>query len=346
MIAIHKRKGSFSEKWIEFCENNNINYKIVNCYDSDIIEQISDCDGLMWHWSHATEYKDHLFARQLIFSLEAKGIKVFPNSNTTWHFDDKVGQKYLLEALRLPLVQSYVFYEKETAIEWINKAEFPKVFKTRNGAGSQNVSLIKSRKQAVKLINTCFGKGIPTYNKLNTLKEAIWRYSRDKSLISVLRIIKYFLKLPLPDIFQSRFFLEKDYIYLQDFIPNNKFDIRVIVIGKRAFAIKRMVRNNDFRASGSGLILYDPEQIPLELLKSSFHFNKKLKTQSLALDFVFDIEKKQFLIVEISYGFAQKGYLSCPGYWDENLEWHSGAFNPEIFIIEDFIKNCSKELIK
>ena len=26
------------------------------------------------------------------------GIKVFPDSNTAWHFDDKVGQKYLLEA--------------------------------------------------------------------------------------------------------------------------------------------------------------------------------------------------------------------------------------------------------
>ena len=46
-IAIHQTKGSFSDRWIEYCQINEINYKIVNCYDSDIIEQLNDCEGLM-----------------------------------------------------------------------------------------------------------------------------------------------------------------------------------------------------------------------------------------------------------------------------------------------------------
>ena len=44
MIAIHKSSG-FAERWIAYCQQENIDYKIVNCYDSDIIEQLKDCDA-------------------------------------------------------------------------------------------------------------------------------------------------------------------------------------------------------------------------------------------------------------------------------------------------------------
>src|SRR5690554_7426909 len=88
-IAIHHREGSFSERWIEYCKNKHIEFKIVNCYDSNIIEQLKDCDALMWHHSHGN-YKDLIFAKELLFALEHTGIKTFPNFNTGWHFDDKV----------------------------------------------------------------------------------------------------------------------------------------------------------------------------------------------------------------------------------------------------------------
>ena len=44
-IAIHK-SGGFSERWINYCQKNNIDYKIVNAYDSDIIKQMADCDDI------------------------------------------------------------------------------------------------------------------------------------------------------------------------------------------------------------------------------------------------------------------------------------------------------------
>jgi hypothetical protein len=43
------------------------------------------------------------------------------------------------------------------------------------------------------------------------------------------------------------------------------------------------------------------------------------------------------LIVEISYGFAVHGYDPCPGYWDEQLNWHDGPFNPQSWILENLV---------
>ena len=147
-IAIHEDAGSFSDRWIKYCNENQVPYKLVNCYDSDIISQLDDCQGLMWHWSQ-NDYKAVLFARQLTISLEKKEIKVFPDVNTAWHFDDKVGQKYLLEAIGAPLVKSYVFYSRQEALDWLDTTTFPKVFKLRSGASSVNVSLAKTKKNCI-----------------------------------------------------------------------------------------------------------------------------------------------------------------------------------------------------
>ncbi len=333
MIAIHPSNGSFSDRWIEYCTNNNIKYKIVNCYESDIIKQLGDCDVLMWHF-HQNSPKDILFAKQLIYAVEATGKKVFPNKNTAWHFDDKLGQKYLLEALNVPFVPTYVFYDKKTALNWALATNYPKVFKLRRGAGSANVKLIKSKKEAIKVIKSAFGKGFKNYDKWGSVKERYrkWRLGKTSTLDLMKGLARLFIQPP----FSATLGREKGYVYFQDFIPGNDHDIRVIVIGNKAFAIKRMVRKNDFRASGSGHIKYEKELFDPEVISLSFQIHKKLQSQCTAMDFVFD--QSQPRVVEISYGFSPEGYDPCPGYWDENLNWHDGPFDPYGWMIEEVLK--------
>src|SRR5690606_14084719 len=195
-IAIHHREGSFSTRWIAYCQRNAITYEIVNAYDSNIIQQVEECDAFMWHHHH-NGYKDVLFAKQLLYSLQMAGKKVFPDFNTAWHFDDKVGQKCLLEAIGAPLVPTYVFYERETALAWANKTTFPKVFNLRGGAGSANVKLVKNKMQAVRLIKRAFGKGTAQFDKWEDLKERYGKYKTGKEDIKeFLRAMKELFVLP------------------------------------------------------------------------------------------------------------------------------------------------------
>lgn len=334
-IGIHEKKGSFSDRWIECCRENNVDYKIVNAYDSDIVAQLADCDAFMWHHNHG-DYRDTLFAKQLLFSLEKAGKKVFPNFDTTWHFDDKVGEMYLLQAIDAPMVKSYVFYEKAPALEWANATTFPKVFKLRGGAGSANVKLANTQKDAIKLIKKAFGQGFSQFDHWGNFKERISRYKSGKD--TLLGVLKGFCRLFVSTEFEKMHHREKGYAYFQDFIPNNSFDIRVIVTGDKAFAIKRLVRKNDFRASGSGNIIYLKNEIDERCVKIAFEVNKKLNSQSIAYDFVFD-ENNNPLIVELSYGYVAKVYDSCPGYWTDDMQWHEGKFNPYGWQIENLLNN-------
>jgi len=333
-IAIHSGVGSFSDRWIEYCKENNIQYKIVNCYSSDIIEQLKGCDGLMWHWYQA-DYKAVLFARQLIYSVEAMGLRVFPDSNTCWHFDDKVGQKYLLEAVNAPLVPSYVFYDKQEAMNWIAHTDFPKVFKLRGGAGSSNVQLVKNEQQAKKLCRQAFGKGFkPVAGYFSDYK------TKAKKIKSVSVLIEKLKRLPQclygTYITNMSMHREKGYVYFQDFVPGNDYDTRIIVIGEKAFAMRRYVRKNDFRASGSGAFAFDKELFDEEMVRLTFELSRKLGTQSVACDYIYGLNRKIF-IVEISYAFIARVYDGCVGYWDRNMNWHSERFKVEDLIMKMFI---------
>lgn len=336
-IAIHHREGSFSDYWIKYCENNHIDFKIVNCYDTNIINQLEDCDGLMWHHHHGN-YKDALFAKDLLFSLEHVGMKVFPDFHTTWHFDDKVGQKYLLEAINAPLVPSYVFYDKTTAFNWAKETSYPKVFKLRGGAGATNVRLVKDFQQCQKIINRAFNKGFSQHDPWYGLRDIINKYKNGAATIK--NILGGITRIIQPKEFERMANREKGYAYFQEFIPNNDSDIRLIVIGgEYAYGMKRMNRKNDFRASGSSNFVY--EAIPLEVVKLGFSCSKKLKLQSAAFDFIFDGNNKP-LIIEISYGFGTKGSSKCPGYWTSDLKWHKGKFNPQGWMVENLIQKSKR----
>lgn len=327
-IAIHHRAGSFSDRWIAYCTKKNIPYKIVNAFDSNIIEQVKDCDVFMWHHHHG-QFKDVLTAKRILFALEHAGVKVFPDFKTAWHFDDKVAQKYLLEAIDAPLVPSYVFYDKQEALQWANTTSYPKVFKLKGGAGSANVKLVKTYKEAKRLINKAFGKGFAQYDRFGAFKERLRKVKEGKA--GFIDILKGLGRLFVTTEFGKQQPPERGYVYFQEFSPNLDSDMRIQVIGERIFGLKRFIRENDFRASGSGnFIEFEPSNIDLRLLNETLSLIKKVESQCLTIDFIYVDGMPK--IVELSYGFPTEFYDNCPGYWDSELNWHEGKFNPQEWI--------------
>lgn len=332
-IAIHHQNNSYSDSWIAYCQQQSIPYKIVNAFDSNIIQQLKDCDALMWHHHHGL-LKDVIAAKKILFALDHAGVLVYPDFRTGWHFDDKVAQKYLLEAFELPVVPSYIFYNKTDALSWARNTTYPKVFKLKGGAGSSNVRLVRTYKEASKTINKAFNKGFSQFDRIGNLKQRIVDYKNGDT--DILDVSKGVARLLLSTELSRELPNEKNYVYFQDFIPNNDHDIRVVVIDGCAVAEKRYVKKNDFRASGSGIFCY--ENIDQRVIRLALNVAKQLQLQSVAFDFIMDHNQTP-LIIEMSYAFGTKGIQSAPGYWDSNLDWHDSPFQAEERIIK-YIAKC------
>ncbi len=334
-LAIHQSDSGFHPRWVAYCQEQGIPFKRVNCHATDIIDQLRDCDGLLWHHGQMNP-RDLLVAKAILSALEHAGVRVFPDWRTGWHFDDKVAQKYLFEAIGAPLVPTWVFLDKRAALDWVDSAAFPKVFKLRGGAGSTNVHLVRSRKEARRLVQRAFGAGFPNYDAWGSLNER-WRKFRlgKAGPYEVAKGLARFLR---PPPFARALGRERGYAYFQEFMANNDFDIRIIVIDGKAFALKRFVRENDFRASGSGHFAYAREEFDERCVRIAFDVTDQIGAQCAAYDFVFDVQSEP-LFVEISYGFVQEGYEACPGYWDLALQWHEGPFNPQGWMVDGLVRS-------
>jgi len=332
-VAVHHRPGSFSDRWLEYCSGHGIPSKVVDCYQSDIISQLTGAQALLWHWTHGS-FQDLLMARHVIMGAEALGLKVFPNTPTCWHFDDKVAQKYLLEAVGAPLVPTHVFYTLEDALAWVRSTTYPKVFKLRRGAGSSNVRLVRKPGEMERLARKCFGRGFsPTPSFTSDASTRVSKVRRRGDLVGALKRAPKSLLRSFR--LRAEMLPEKGYLYCQDFIAGNAYDIRVTVIGNRAFGFTRNVRPNDFRASGSGSIDYDLKRVDPECVRIAHEVARKVGTQSMAFDFLLDAGRP--VIVEVSYCYMAAAVQKCVGYWDDRLNWHEGNVWPQDAIIEDLL---------
>jgi glutathione synthase/RimK-type ligase-like ATP-grasp enzyme len=308
---------------------------VVDCSRSDIIDRLREVDGLLWHFHHQDAWS-RFAAFPVLFSAEAMGLRVFPGFRTVWHFDDKIAQKYLLESLGAPLAPAWVFYSREAAFEWIAGTSFPKVFKLAGGAGSTNVKLVHSEAEARKLVQRAFGEGFdstPAY--LGDMRRKIAGIQSTAALLEKAKRAPQALRRARTN--RQLIPREKGYVYFQEFLPDNDHDTRVTVIGNRAFGFRRSVRPGDFRASGSGIVDYDPEGVDRRCVEVAFETARRLGSQSVAFDFVRGPDGSPH-IVEISYGYLAKNIHDCPGHWDGELSWREGPVWPEHAILEDLIR--------
>ncbi len=335
-IAIHHRATSFSERWIAYCEKEKLDFEVVDVYRNDIISYFKEkkFTHFLWHMSHS-QFNDLRLFPYVMNSLEEIGVKCFPNFNTRWHFDDKIAQKYLLEAIGAPLVKSFVFYTKESAFQHVKEVTFPIVVKLSRGAGSTNVKLIHNINEAHHYIEQMFSTGLntnsDTISSLTRKSRIAKKYKNPFKLIK--KVYEHLTKHNKEQAITQK---EKGYFYYQEFIPNNDHDIRILVVDNKAFAIKRIVRKGDFKASGSGLIDYAMESIDPRCVAIAFEISKRLNCQSIGFDFVFDKDNTP-LIVEMGFGFNVHVYDACPGYWTEDLQWTSAEFNPQEWMLKALI---------
>ncbi len=335
MIGIHHVKGKFSERWIDYCEKNGIDYQIINLFDSNILEilRTQNISKILFHFN-TKEYRSNLFIKDLVYVLEQEGVKVFPEYSSFWHYDDKLKQKYLFEQLELPHAPMHAFFSLDKTLEWIeNQAVYPFVFKLRGGAGSRNVKLVENKKHAKKLAKKMFGKGFKPIPSI--LKDPMPKIRKHKKKRDWKKVLLRAPKTLWKNFRANDFFpMEKGYFLAQDFYKSNDFDTRVAIIGDKATGFRRLVRKNDFRASGSGLIDYT--NIDKQMISIAFDAAKKIGGTSLAFDFIYNC-KSEPVILEASYCYVPELLTELGGYWDKDLNFHKDKLIPEYEIIENVL---------
>lgn len=320
-ILTKKRKNFGLDMNIRpFLDEHNIPYIDFDGYAYDVIERMDDISGLYWWYSHYG-FSDKAEAQHILDIAESKGLRVYPDHNTAWHFDDKIAEMYAFQNVHAQIPKSWVFYRREDCDRWLDEhAEYPLVAKLRNGSGSNNVRLLKTKEQAHAYCKRMFSSGYKsapsiaykTFSKVQSTKD--W-----KTLVHRFKQI--------PNFFKARKMakslgIEKEYCYFQEFVPNDGFDMKIAVVNNKLGFLVRHVRKGDFRASGGGDIYYDRNLITKEIIDEAFRVADELKTQCVGFDYVVDSRTGKGLIVEMCHGFDHEAIYNAGGYFDRDGIWH------------------------
>jgi len=335
---------SWSDRFEAFLSARKVEVLPIESSEPGAIAALPGIDGLMWRFTHSPHSQG--VAKPVLASLElGRRVPVWPNLASRWHYDDKIGQFYLLRSMNVPIPATYVFHDDDRALAWAEVATYPLVFKLSGGASSQSVCLVESREAAIRLITRAFSRGLSASHDLDAIvtgrTQPLWlRLSAlfadlSKETAHSLRLGPSHRHEPRVSM---RWPIEFGRVLFQEFLPRNAFDYRITVIGRRAFGFRRFNRPGDFRASGSGLIDYDPIQIDLDAVRIAQDISARCRFQSMAYDLLRAADSS-LKVVEISYTFVGAAVERCPGFWDERLNWHEGHTWPHDAIAGDFLNS-------
>jgi len=346
-IAICKKDEMFNHSegwgkwWLDYCQNEGLDFQVIDPYRFDIIDSLTEFDILLWHPSNYV-LADMIESRSILYTAQRMGLSVFPDFKTAWHFDDKIAQSYLLQSVNAPVPQSWVFYLMKECIDWVEKeAEFPIIAKLKSGSGSNNVRMLSSKIEALTYAKRMFGRGFSPAPSLVYKAKSKWQSTHDWETFTsrVKRIPEFLHTLSRAKQFPN----EHGYAYFQELIPNDGYDLKVVVIGEKICGFSRKSRKGDFRASGGGDIIYDNSLVTKQVRDSALEVSKTLGFQCMGFDYVVDNRTGKGLIVEMCYGFSNDALLATRGYWDSKGEWHSEPLNAPVEILQNMILEKNKQ---
>ena len=242
---------------------------------------------------HKEYYK--LYIEDIILGLEAIGAKVLPNFIYLKSHHNKVFMEILRDVQDFkPLnnIETQKFGTLEEFQRHFKKGEDDVVVKMASGASSLGVFL---------------GKG---YNDLlEKVKNASKTFHFKEDIKERLRKFKHKDYIPVSS--------HRNKFITQNFIPNLTNDWKILVYFDKYYIFERPVRDNDFRASGSGKEKYlfgDKACIPDGIFDYAKSIYDKLDSPMLSIDIAY--ANNRFYTLEFQFtGFGTSGQQLSENYF-------------------------------
>ncbi len=238
-----------------FLENNGFEYEIFNIHAKDWLEKAQSLDVIVGFIS--SELWDLQEMRDKYFFLEKYLQKrTYPSPDHIRLYEDKKLEAYICQCFSLPFADTHISHDKQDALRMAEKLSYPVVSKVVPGSGSAGVELVRNMAQARQIIDQAFSPNGRTTH------------------MSVFR--------------------QKNYVYFQDFVPNDGYDIRIMVVDNWVFGYFRKTPEGDFRASGMNLV--EKRALPGEAMQIALRLNAVVKSPLLVVDLVHGLDGKYHII--------------------------------------------------
>jgi len=323
-VVVGKDSGGWHERFsaalgVAASKHPTLEYRLEELGGHDWIERVRDADVVLWNPVYMGPVAASHFKEKVYFLETFMRKRVIPNYSSIWHFESKIAQSYLLEHFGLSRPRTWVSFEWNDALGAAEDLGLPLVAKESYGAASSNVRLLRTNSEVKRYVT----------------RHLYYQRWLEKEKTASSRTMTLLGSMDQPWLWYTVVgrLTGSERVhptYFQRYIEGNAGDVRVTVIGSRAYVFGRANRPDDFRASGSGLIDYDLD-VDHALLRKCITWSKEMGFDSMAYDILF--EDGQPLVVEMSYSYVASALAAARGHWllcdDGTLEYIEGPVWPQ-----------------
>lgn len=278
------------------CQILGIDFIIYSIKNPNLYRELiqSPCDGIFIYPDISTNIIRNAFheATQLLF-LETK-MNLYPSQRELNIYESKRTLANFLEINKIPHPHTFIFYDYQSAIDYLKECQYPVIFKTHLGASASGVEIIQTRDHGFRYAKRLFHK--------------------------------YYLRKLETDIRS----IEWGYMILQEYIKNVK-EYRIIKVGNSWFGYQKWKLPEQVFLSGSGIQkMTGPSE---RLLNFCYNIAEKHHFTTMCFD-VFENEEGELKINELqtwfgSYDPSEMYVDKIPGrYIKKSNEW---SFDPGFF---------------
>lgn len=248
-------------RWTKYCrflQNNGFEHDIYDIHAHDWLQRAGGFDVIIGIWSCELHHLQEL--REKYWFLENYlGKSTYPSAAHALLYEDKKLEAYIADSCGIPFAKTHISHDCQDALRMVAGLSYPALSKIVPGSGSIGVELVSNAAHARRIVHQAFSWGG---------RKTHVNYAR-----------------------------QKGYVYFQDFIPNDGYDIRVIVVGDLVFGYYRKVPAGDFRASGMNLV--EKRDLPRRAMAIALELNRAVRSPMLVVDMVRDREG-DFHVIEFS----------------------------------------------
>lgn len=244
------------------------------------------------------------YFEDLLYSLHHKGAILVPE----WRYMRAHHNKALMEMLRnVDLaevdtgIETKVYGCNEEFFQQLEETTFPCIYKPAEGAGGRGVALLHDKEEAMRLLN-------------------LWNRNHHPRLKEKLYLA---LGKTKPSTLHSN---HRSKFIIQNQVEGLSGDYKVLVFDEKYYALRRTNRDNDFRASGSGRLDYEPH-LPSGMLDFAKSVYDALNVPFVSLDIAHDGNRCYLIEFQcLHFGTAALEY-STHYHRHENGRWvrHDGS---------------------
>ena len=301
-VILANERQEDHELWVRACEHHreNIDYRVIDLTRNDWFESLhsEEFDILLAKPGGLTSIFKNLYDERIYILGNVLKYRIYPSAEEIFLYENKRLLSYWLKANNIPHPKTYIFYNKNEAVQYLQNIEYPIVAKVNIGASGSGVKIVNSISEGIKYVNEAFSKkGAPMRTGPNLKKGGLFKRG--------LHYLAYPGDIPRKiNLYKARSGdIQKDFVLFQQYIPHNH-EWRVVRIGDSFFAHKKLKIGE--MASGSLLKHYsDP---PLALLDFVRDLTDRHRFYSQAID-VFELPNDEYLVNEMQCIFGQSGSI-------------------------------------